>query len=351
MGRFLAIVLALSGCGRMGFDDPKPGDSGDDTTTDPTMPTAKLMPRVCGSSSLTQTLVNADDLDLAIAVTPTGPTLFGVDKAGGSLRGMELTPGFASGTARTVRGGAFTSVSATYVDNKLFASAVNSTVVAVHTVPAGLASYNEIADLDGMYVAKDMMMNVNGDRITPTSCSAGLTVNPFDASWQPTQSQLTVNTSQSTGIAATMAGNDAYTVWSTDSECHFDHITSASAGTASMRSWACPAARLSSAQMVFEGSDGVRSSGIAGDALLDSDLIAAGASSPRIVDDGTRTWISYLDTTGAVAVGTLVDGMFQAVVTDASAKHDAYELAVIGGEIWVVAASKLGIEARMICLE
>ncbi len=364
MGRFLAIVIALSGCGRLGFDDMgpggKPGVGTSPTGPDGTQPTAQQTPQTCGSSSFSTSLVSGvDDLDLAVAVTPTGPALFGAAKSGGSLYGIALSADLmTAGQTKLVSNGNFAATSASYVAGTLIASAISGSTVVVYKVPAGLASASQLAMLDGMYVSKDTMLLANGDRITPTACSAGLTVNPFDASWAPTSSQLAVTTNQSTGIASTAFGTDAMVVWSTSSDCHLERVVNFGTGSGGMQGWACPSPRIASdvtnsvGELAYEATDGVRVADFTSDAVDGSStLVAPGATSPRVVFDGTNFWYAYLESTGAIAVGLEHGGEFQATTTDLTAKHDAFELVLVNGTVWVVSASQSNVEARAICLE
>ena len=358
MGRFLAIALVLSGCGRLGFDPSDPGVPG--PMDPPPMPAPKTLQTCASSSFTTQLVTGVANLDVALAVTPTSATLFGVDKAGGDLRGIELGADFLSaGPATLVRAGNFSAASASYVDNKLFASAVSGAVVLVHIVPPGLGSSTQIAMLDGLYVAKDTMLLANGDRITPTSCSAGLTVNPYDPTWMPTASQLAVNTTMSTGLASTPFGADAMVVWSTMDACYLERVIHLGQGAGGMQGWACPSPRIaanapaSTGTLAYEGTDGVRLASFSADAVdAASTLVAPGATSPRIAFDGTTYWLAYLDQSGAIAVGYLDStGALQVTTTDVTAAHDAFELTVANGQVWVVAAGVGGIESRQICLQ
>jgi hypothetical protein len=105
--------------------------------------------------------------------------------------------------------------------------------------------------------------------------------------------------------------------------------------------------------MVFEASDGVRAAKFDGTHLDPTPLlIAPGGTSPRIVFDGVQYWVAYLDASGVINVGTADSmGQFQSVASDVTAKHDAFELALVNGAVWTVGASSGGIEARQFCLD
>ncbi len=371
MGRFLTIVIALSGvsvgCGRLGFDDMGPGakpagnviQTGPGTTIGPTPATTV---QVCATSSFTTPLVaGVDDLDLAVAVTTAGPSLFGVDKAGGNLLGMELAGEFATTASapKVVNNGNFSATSASYVAGKTIAAAMSGTTIVVQMVPPGLSNPTTFGMLDGMYVSKNTMSLANGNRITPTSCSSGLTVNPFDTSWNPVASQLSVTTSQSTGITSTAFGTDAMVVWSTTSSCHLERVINFGTGSGGMTNSPCSSPRIaanvatSTGMLAFEAADGIHTSTFSANAFgASTPLIAPNGTSPRIVFDGTSYWVAYVEGNGVLAVGFIdASGKLQATVTDLTARRDAFELTTVNGNVWVVAADHTGVAAREICVQ
>lgn len=303
------------------------------------------------------------DSDIAVAATPTGATVFGVPTAGGDLVAFSIDPdGYLTSPAggSVIRNdGPYTVSAAAYVDNTLIAAVVSSTRVLVNVVQPDLSAYNEIANIDGQFVGKQALMHASSDRITPTSCSAGLTVNPFDSSWTPMTAQLTVSTGQSTGIAAIPLGNEAIVAWSTATDCYVEQVMTSVTGNGSTQAFPCQGARLASDQvatttLAFEASDGVRLGSIAGDQLDSAtSLIAPGATSPRIVFDGTRTWISYVSSSGDVVVGFMDPGSGQLVITTLAGtqpKATAYELALIGGAPWIVSVDAAGYAGYKLCV-
>jgi hypothetical protein len=126
-----------------------------------------------------------------------------------------------------------------------------------------------------------------------------------------------------------------------------------------MQRWPGPSPRIaataaaSTGTHVYEGSDGVRMASFTSDSVdASSTLVAAGATSPRIAFDGTSYWIAYLDQAGAITVGYVdATGAFQATTTDLTAAHDAFELTIVNGNVWVVSAGQTGVAAREICVQ
>jgi hypothetical protein len=318
---------------------------------------------VCGSQSYTS-IAAALDSDVSVASTPTGAAVFVVPTSGGNLRGftVDVDGNLTSGaTIKTVRpsAGAFTASAAAYVDDTLIAVVISSSRALVHIIPADLSTYTEIGNVDGERVGKHALLHATIDRITPTACGAGLTVNPFDNSWNAQTSQLSVTSPQSTGIAATPLGNEALVAWSTADECYIERLTTGATGFGSSQAWSCNAPRLANdmttvdSKIVFEAADGVRLGTIADDQLAGSTtLLAAGATSPRISFDGTSYWIAYLDASGTLVAGTLQsDGsVLTTPVAGITPQHDAYELAIIGGAPWTYSIDPSGTTAHKLCL-
>jgi len=356
MGRlYLLVMVLVAGCGRLGFDgmDPGPGSGSG---------TANLVPAVCGAQSYTS-IAAALDSDVSVAPTPTGAAVFVVPTSGGNLRGFtvdvdgNLTSGAAIKTVRT--GGPFTASAATYVDNTLIAAVTSSGRFLIHIIPPDLSTYTEIGNIGDEHIGKNPLLHANADRITPTSCSSGMDVNPFDNAWTPQTLQLSVTTPQTTFVAATPLGSEALVAWSTADQCYVERLTNLATGFGSSQPWSCSALRLANdmtttmSKIVFEATDGVRLGTIASDQLDGSTtLVAAGATSPRIAFDGTQYWISYLDASGTITAGTLQsDGTVMTTqVSGTSPQHDAYELAIVGGAPWIYSVDTTGTAASKLCL-
>ena len=259
-----------------------------------------------------------------------------------------------------VRTGAYTASAAAYVDNQLIAAAVVGQRVFVNFVPNTVDTFTEIANVDGMMVGKQALMHASADRMTPTACSAGLTINPYSSSWVATTSELAVVTDQSTGIGATPIDDEALVVWSTMSgECHVERVMDNTNGIGSKRAWECKAPRLAynaasaQATMLFEHTDGVRMASISSDTISGTSMVVVpGASSPRILDDGSRTWVAYLAGSGNLEVGMFnSDGSITAVDTNLAPAHDAFELATVDGELYAYAAANGSYSATHVCLQ
>jgi hypothetical protein len=362
----LVMVLG-AGCGRLGFDTPAgpagmtPG--GDDSP--PGMP-VNLQPQVCGAQ-MYSTIDLSKAVDLSIAEVPGGAAVFAIASMGGPLAGFTVdVDGNLTRPLRTVVPGTFSASAAAYVDSTLITAAVSSSQTLVQIVPADLSSYSQIANVEGEYVSKQALVHASADRVTPTVCSAGLTVNPFDPAWKPMASQLSVTTAQSTGIAATAVGSEALVAFSTEDAtatpkkdtCYVEQLATQATGFGSSQPFACAAPRLAndgttSSRLVFAAPDGVRTAGVAVDQLDPTTaLVAPGATAPRIVFDGQHYWTSYRDATGTIVVGVTSGAAFLTTpIAGVAPTTDAtYELAMIGGAPWVFAVEAGGVSAHKLCL-
>ncbi len=361
MGRFLAIVIALSGCGRLGFDDMNGGGGGSggsgDQSTGPGV-SASQLPNVCDSRSWAINSLGGN-LDLAVTATATGAAVFAVPTATGSISGFLLNENLESSGLTTVAAGTFISSAASVVDGKLIVAGVNGGSRAlVYIAPSDLGTAaSQIANVDGMYLSKSPLLTAGTDLITPTACSAGLTINPYDTQFNATASQLSVTTAQSTALVSTPYGPDVMAVWSTATDCHLEHLTGWKTGTGSSQSYACSAPAIATngttGMLLFEGSGGVHTAGFDGSGLDGSHtLFAPGASSPRVMFAGSLYWISYLDGNGDLNVGYLssTGALLTATVTGTQPAHDAYQFLDFNGEIWVISADATSFAATKICI-
>jgi hypothetical protein len=354
MGKLrVGVLLMLAACGRLGFDDQS------NAPTLPPGPPEQRTLQICGSSDWTTVAARSDD-DLSIAVTPTGVAVFSAPASGGDLHGAMFDHAQHLVTNATVRTGPYTASAAAYVDGELIAAVVSSSRVLVNFVPDTVDAFTEIANVDGIMVGKQALMHASADRMTPTACSAGLTINPFSAAWAATPSQLAVVTDLSTGIGATPIDGQAQVVWSTmGGECHVERVMDNATGIGSKQQWPCRAPRVAynaasgQSTMLFEETDGVRLASISSDMISSTSVVVVpGATSPRILDDGTRTWVAYLAASGNLEVGAFNgDGSITTVDTGVAPGHDAFELTTVDGELWAYAIANGHYDATHVCLQ
>jgi hypothetical protein len=341
----LMMVLAGVGCGRLGFGDESPGGGGGDIGGNETVgieDTSPKAPQVCevvGSLATT----NTTDVDLSVATTPSGASVFWVATAGSSLRGFDLATDRTPSATVVVRGGtSFTASAAAYVDGRLLAGVISSSRALIHDVPVPIAAATEIGNFDGEYVGKLTLTHAGPDRIVATSCSSGLTMNAFDNLWNGTEATFTESSDQTASIDVTKLSSDAFAVWSTDTECHFERIASRTTGTMRMTNAPCRFARLAATSdavaMAYENGPDVGF--VIDDAAtiaLANALAIPGARSPRVLWSGSTYWVSYIDASDHIVVG-YVDGSGMLLTTqlpDAAPATHAYELAMYDGQPWL----------------
>jgi hypothetical protein len=165
-----------------------------------------------------------------------------------------------------------------------------------------------------------------------------------------------VTTSQSTGVVSTPFGSDVMAVWSTASDCHLEHLTGFKTGVGASQPFACSAPAIATTGttglLLFEAGDGVRTVGFDTASLgTGSSLLAPGGTSPRALFDGSRYWVSYLDTGGDLVVGFLdaSGALVTTTVTGTEPSHDAYQFLELGNQIWVISADQTSFAATRIC--
>ena len=340
----MVLAVGLMGCGRVGFGEGDPaGDDGSDggNITNGIVDATSLAPTVCERLP-NLGVASSANVDLSIATTPVGIAAIWVPVSGGDLMGMGLWTTRVAGPVTTVKIGAFTASSAAYIDDKLIAAGVSTSRALIYTVPQPLGLGTEIGNFDGEFVGKTTLAHSGSDRVTATSCSSGLTMNAFDSAWNGSAGTLSVTTAQTQNIDLTPIATQSFAVWSTSSSCHYETITSKTTGsTRQSMSKACLAARLTSrgteVGMVFEDGSG---SGLVIDEAatisVANAIAIAGASSPRVLWDGTRYWVTYLQADHFVIGYVDGTGMLQTTqLPDAVTYPKAYELGMLDGQPWL----------------
>lgn len=358
---WLVLALALSGCGRLGFGEGSAddGDEGGGNLMTGVVDETARAPAICERATLA-TLGNAD-VDLAVATTPTGATVVWSELSGTELRGVDVAAGsHTAGEMTTVSAGVFTATSAAYIDGKLIAAGISGTRTLIHEVPQPLGASNEIGNVDGMYVGKTTLAHSGGDRVVATSCSSGLTMSAFDPQWIGSEGTLSVSTNATQNIDMAPMGATAFALWSTASSCHYEVVTSRTTGTTRQtNSRPCLAARVAS-----NGSDvavAFEESGRAGLVIDDASTVSVtnalyeqGARSPRVLWDGARYWVSYLDATDHIVVGYVdaAGALVRAQLSDAAPNDKAYELGILDGGVWVfgVEPTSGSLNASRLCI-
>ncbi len=352
----MVLAAGLMGCGRLGFGEGDEGDGGN--MTDGVVDASPRAPAVCERLP-SLAVASSPDVDLSLATTPNGIAAIWVAVAGGDLMGMNVSTLRVASPVTSLKSGSFTASSAAYIDDRLIAAGVSTSRALIYTVPQPLGAATEIGNFDGEFVGKTTLSHSGVDRVAATSCSSGLTMNSFDNAWNGSAGTLSVTTAQAQNIDLTPIAAQSFAVWSTSSSCHYETITSKTTGTTRQSmSMACPAARLTSrgteVGMVFE--DGSDTGLVIDEAATISAVNAVaivGASSPRVVWDGTRYWVTYFDATEHIVIGYVDDtGMLLTTqLPDAATHPKAYELGMLDGQPWLftVGAQDMTLSGARLC--
>jgi hypothetical protein len=367
MGRFYAIVFLLAACG-----DNEPGPVTVDNSQQPAgaggalqTPTREV-PQVCAELQWTSTGVATTDVHLSISARQGDFAILGVPTAGGELDGFRIDAASkADSTITTVPigTGGFTSVGLSRVDGRLVTAAGDGNAVHVALLDDDLSNPVEVAKLPGTAAMSQAMLLADGTRMVPIAGDTGVTLVSFDSSWQPVSSIPLATTSAPTSYAAAQLGGAMLVGWSTIDSCYLATVYTGNAfgpNDVTSLSQPCASPRIATTlidgtdSFVFEAPDGVRLMHVSqlkkGGS---SQLLRANATSPRVLFDGTHTWVSYLDERGEIVVGFLTneaDPIISTAVSGIQPQHDGYDLAMFDGTPWVFALDGNGYTAHRLCV-
>jgi hypothetical protein len=354
--RLFCLVPLLAGCGRLGFDgfgdEPEPGDNMTVGVDDSSL----RAPFACETIASFATLADAD-VDLAVATTPTGASLFWVPATGGNLDGLALATSRQATAVTRVSSAPYDQSSAAFIDGRLVVTGRNGIRAVVHDVPMPIGPGVEIANLMGDHTAKTAVVKAGTDRVMASSCSE-IALHSFNAAWVSTENTYTKALSTSDHVEIAQLGTSALTTVSIDNGCDFELATSKTSSTTRLSPAFCKQARLATAgtqvAMVFETPTTV-------DLVIDEATTVSPAnamplalgSSPRVLEHGGRYWISYLDENANLVVGTVENGIvLTRRLAGTSALHDGFELAIYDGAPWVFAVdpATANLSGRKLCV-
>lgn len=349
MRSFLAISLMVIGCGdNLG--------AGEDTGTHDTDSAGidnegavinKLIPQVCAAHSWPSVYAQDKDLDLRAVPTQQGAAIFSVAREGGALRGFVvdargLIIGDPNGTK--VLDGNFTNMSATEIDGRLVVATLDDSKIFVNMLSDDLTDAHLLGTMSGTLLGDTLMMYSRGYYVSAAGSVDGITASTFDANFSEMGSQI-VQASTPLSMTSTRYGNDAMVAWSTAGDCHLSRVA---ADTHEVQNFPCRNNRIASnfaeksGQMVFEENGGIHRSDLmigAHNEIANNNQLVSTGKSPRIVFDGRRYWVSYINTHGDITLGYLEeDGSLASMAIENIRPMDgAYDLAVIDGSVWIYA--------------
>ena len=369
--RALYSVVLLTGC--LSGDDlvvpgsanPGPDPGGVVTPVDP----PRLIPQVCGTRTWPTVEPDAKASDVTVVPTRLGATILAVASDGGPVRGFRVNlrgevVGDPLGTT-VLDAASYTAISAGVLDDRLVVGAVDGDRTTLAIVSDDLTATHELGQIEGTFLGEAPIMPARDTRIAVVGGPGGVTASTFDGvQWLP-QGSLTITKAAIQSMTATAYLGDSLIAWSTDdNQCHLKRFTAPSE-TRDMV--ACDHVRIAvdptsptttkTGTLVYEEQGNVMRSQITIEGMWSQfgahTLVATGASSPRVVFDGVRTWISYLDGHGDVIVGFLdaKGGFVSRALIDVRPQHDAYELAYFSGGVHVVSISEQGFGAQRLCVQ
>jgi hypothetical protein len=361
MRKFAVVLLCAAACADNAVTDPEePGSPNDPLPTFEDV-APHLAPALCAARAWPSVELDTTDVDLSVVETPAGVAMFTVDRAGGELRGYVANQfGELATKGTAIRAEKITAVSTAYLDERLVVASVadggNVFVDLVHTdldkiVNLSTSPGTMIADLP-IAPVRDQWFAMVAD------ANDGITGLRFDDKWRAAGMQQ-LSTKAPRSITATRYLEDTLVAWSTESTCH---LTRVGVERTSSRDFACVGARLAvdpakrRGFMVYATGDDVMISDIHIDhesELVNTRRLVEKGAAPKIVFDGERFWVSYVNARRDVVIGYL-DGkgaLVSMAVEGTRPTADAYDLSVIDGELWMYAVDEAGLGAQRFCLK
>ncbi|HTL32959.1 MAG TPA: hypothetical protein VL326_07535 [Kofleriaceae bacterium] len=365
MGRFSSILVLLLGAAACG-DNLGPDDTSISGGTDQVDPsgnqtaTPRFVPSVCGVQTYTTNL-SGDAMQLSVAARPQGAVLLTTSTTGSLMSGFVLDDRMQMQAATKLAiDGSFTSVVASYRNERLVSTAVQDGAVFMHLLDPDLGNPQYTAKLPGRLVSEPAFYNVQGDMVMPIAGDDGLWMGRFQDSFEPIDGKLMIPTKPARSMAAAQIGVATFVAWSTDSECYMYETSTYGAGVDTRLPVACNDPKLAVNQktgdgvMAFNTSEGVRLMAFSNTSFGgDSALLRDSTSDPRVMFDGTNFWVSYLDTRGDILVGFLDANHNPITMSLAGPKpsSQAYDLVMIQGAPWVVSLDNGTASAYRLCVD
>ena len=307
------------------------------------------------------------DRDVDLTVVPTvngGAAVFTVDRAGGPLRGFAIDGRgelLTKEEGNTIRDDlAFTAVSAAYIDERLITAAVaDDGSIAIDMIRPDLGAHHNLIMARGTLIADLPIAHARDARLVTVGDTNGLTAIRFNNAWQTNGTQPIGNVN-ALSMTSTRYRDDTMIAWSTDSTCTLSRVA---AEVTSTHDFACIGGRLAmnvpehTGYIVYEeGGDKLSISQITitdQNKITNQRVLVDGARSPKILFDGSRYWVSYINIRQDVVVGYVgPDGSLVSMALEGTQPYgEGYELALVNGGVWVFSVDGAGVNAQRLCLK
>ncbi len=303
-----------------------------------------------------------DGLDVDLAVAPAndgGAAFFTVSRFGGPLRGFAVD---ARGVAVSDKVGTvlrgddnFRAVSASFVDGRLITTTLGDRGTYVDMHRGDLGAQVALAHGGGTLISDLAMQPSMGARVVAVADEGGISALTFKSDWT-TDPDRSVSRTKPESMTSANFGSDGVVAYAEGTRCHLQRLS----GGEMIRAFGCEGSRLAIEQklgqghLVFEQDGAIMISNVwtghSVELSMPSMLVDAGFA-PRIVWDGMRYWVSYLDPHGYPVVGFLEeDGHLRTHgIPGLSPLDDAYELALVNDQVWLYSVDRLGLAGVHVC--
>ncbi len=350
----------VDGVGAVAADNGTGNDPGVDPGTQVAHGGARYTAELCSVVNYPQYRHDGLDVDLAVSPANNGGTaFFSVSRFGGPIRGF-ATDG--RGTAVSDKTGTvlrsddqFRAISASYIDGRVITTALGDGGTYVDMHRGDLGARIPLAHAAGTLISDLAMQPSMGTRAVAVADEGGISALAFKSDWT-TDLARSVARAKPESMTSANFGTEGVVAYAEGNRCHLQRLS----GGEMVRAFGCEGSRLAIEQklgqghLVFEQDGTIMISNVwtghSVELSLPTKLVESGFA-PRIVWDGTRYWVSYLDPHGYPVVGFLEqDGHLRTHgIGGLSPLDDAYELVLVNGQVWLYAVDRLGLSGVHLC--
>lgn len=356
MGRFSCLVFVLaSACADQTVGVP---DDTDGTVVpegvDSVVAAPRYAPSVCGAGEWATKVTDAK-VDLSVAPRANGAAIVSMPIAGGDAHGIVVDGRLRMVQDQTVATG-YDMVNVSHAANRIASTAAANGSIDLSLWTDDLKTSQLVTSIAGNVVAKPAFHAVDHNLVMAVGGDNGLSIYRFADSFEPIDSRLVVATNPVESVTAAQFGTKTLAAWSTAKQCYVAEINGLESGNVSSSALPCHNPRLavdpstSIGILVYDTPAGATLQVTQGAKLFTTKTFA-GMTAPRVMFDGKRFWISYLDVRGDVLVGFL-DEKFHPVTLGINFTRpfqSAYELAMVEGSPWVFSLDANGYAAHRLC--